>query len=177
MAITKLVSGSLGTGVGGKIGQVQSTLYTTTFSQSISATTDTNISNVNVSITPTSTSSKIFLFARLFHESNSSTFWDNGFFFRRGTTKINAAPTVSGSQRAVMTNAGMGYYAADSSSTPEFLNMFTIDSPSSTSALTYHIGINARSAGTIYVNRTVDDTTGVEMERGTSEIIAMEILS
>jgi len=58
MAITKLVSDSLGTGVGGKVLQVINTEFQTSFTTTSSSAVDTGIL---VSITPSATNSRILL--------------------------------------------------------------------------------------------------------------------
>tara|TARA_Y100000004_G_scaffold127106_1_gene143088 strand:+ start:528 stop:1058 length:531 start_codon:yes stop_codon:yes gene_type:complete len=161
----------------GSILQVQSTFYNTTFTQSISANTDTEISNISVNITPSSTSNKIMIFGRLFSEYSEGSAYNSGYFFRRGSTKIGEGVAL-GSRSIVMATHGTNYISSggyDAGSTPETINMFHIDSPSSVSQQTYTIGYRAESAGTLYVNRTVLDTNSTSRERGSSEIIVMEI--
>ena len=159
----------------GSVVQVQSTFYNTPFSQSISADTDTSIgtSNLKVDITPTSTSSKIFLFGRLFQEWGNTSDYNVGFFFRRGTTTIGVGGT-SGSRPPVMV-MNLSNYFNNAGTTPETASLFFVDSPASTSQQTYYIGVRANNSSTIYVNRTVSDTDNNANERGSSEIIAMEI--
>ena len=161
----------------GSVIQVQSTFYNTPFTQSISATTDTEINNISVNITPSSTSNKIMLFGRLFSEYSEGNAHNVGYFFRRGSTKIGEG-VASGSRPAIMASHGTNYIQSgnyDAGSTPETINMFHIDSPSSVSQQTYTIGYYQLTAGTLYVNRTVADSDSTSRERGSSEIIAMEI--
>jgi len=167
---------SLGIGGVGKIGQIQHTLYSTTHSQSISANTDTAVTGVTVNITPTSTDSKIFLFGRLFCEISHSGLENQMVFFFRDTTKIGAG-TTAGSRNTGLSMVAMGNYGTDASTTPDTTNFFHIDSPSSTSEITYKVGYITNTAGTLYVNRSVSDGDGSNAERGTCEIIAAEILS
>lgn len=158
----------------GSILQVQSTFYNTTFSQSLTLNTKTAINNLNVNITPSSTSSKIFLFGRTVNELSNTTNHDLTYFFLRNSTAINIG-TASGSRRTGMISAFQNYRDADANSTPDPLNMFTIDTPSTTSQITYHIGVEHTQNATLYVNRTVNDSDSVGYERLSSEIIAMEI--
>ena len=81
--------------------QVQSTLYSSTFSQSLSEDTKTAINNLNVNITPSSTSSKIFLFGRTVNELSTTNNHDLTFFFYRDSTPINIG-TASGIRRTGM---------------------------------------------------------------------------
>ena len=79
MAITRLNNNSLTSITAlptaittGKILQVQSTLLQTHFTVSVTASTNTEITNLNVNITPSSSSSKILLFGRLFCEASTT---------------------------------------------------------------------------------------------------------
>ena len=97
MALSKIDVANMLTGTipvdnskSGSILQVQSTFYNTPFSQSISADTDTSIgtSNLKVDITPTSTSSKIFLFGRLFQEWGNASGYNVGFFLEEAQLRL-----------------------------------------------------------------------------------------
>jgi hypothetical protein len=159
-------------GGGGKILQIQSTLYSSAFSQSGTANTTITVNNLSVSITPSATSSKIFLFARLFHEHSQNAI-NQVYYFLRGGTAINIAPS-SGSRLLGMAS-NQTNMDSDSTSTADTQSMFTVDSPNTTSAVTYQIGVKNNQNGTLYVNRTVNDSNTADFERGTSEIIAMEV--
>jgi len=177
MALIKLNNQSISavtalpSGVGGKILQIQSTLYDTATTQSLTGQTDTAVSNLNVTITPSSTSSKILLLGRLFFE-NSYTYNDVVLFFLRGSTKINSGQTAGSRTTGIASNS---INAQDSASTPDTVSLYTLDSPNSSSAITYHIGINSYGSGTLHINSTISTTDGANYERGSSEIIAMEV--
>ena len=178
MALIKLNNQSISavsalpSGVGGKILQIQSTLHTATFTQSISTNTDTGINNLTVNITPSSTSSKIFLFGRVFCEISAGA--ENAvYFFTRGGTKINSGDSA-GNRMTGMATIGSNF-SNNENDTPDTVSMFTVDSPSSVAQQTYQLAIKAGDATTINVNRTVADTDNYYEERGSSEIIAMEV--
>ena len=158
----------------GSVIQVKSTLYSTATSESVTADTDNFLSSFNLSITPVSTSSKIMLFGRWVGELNAGGENDIMWFFGRNGSKINSAPTT-GSRNSGMATHYINYWADDAGSTPEQVNLFTLDSPSTTSAITYTIGLRPDSAGTVYINRTVGDADVGLVERATCEIIAMEV--
>ena len=182
MAITRLgganaISGAITSSnlPTGSILQVQSTLKTTSFTQSASANTDTAIANMSVNITPSATSSKIMLMARIVGELSSTNNYDIMYFILRGSTKINSG-FPSGVKNQGIIPVSQGYWGSDATSTMDSANIITIDSShNSTSELTYHIGLNVVSAGTLYVNRTVSTSNSAGYELGSSEIIAMEI--
>jgi hypothetical protein len=170
MALTKIRAG--GYAAGGVI-QVQHTQFIGT-SQAIAlaANTDTALSDLTVSITPTATSSKILLQTHVFWEGH---LYDHGFiwmFFRDST--VLKAP-VGGTRRSGISIGSTAYYAADVSSTPSTAVYQYFDSPSSTSAITYKVGVSVLSAGDLYINRTYSPNDGTDYERGISYISATEI--
>jgi hypothetical protein len=155
--------------------QVQYAQYTSTFSQSISANTDTVVGSavLIVNITPKSTSSIIKLDAHIFHEwSNAAAPTESAWFFYRDTTKLAAAQASnrrSGISVSTLSNSG------DAGSTPETVYYSYFDAPNTTSQITYKIGVNNYYANNVVVNRTINDTDQNQAERGISFISAMEI--
>ena len=165
----------------GKVLQVQSTFVDTSSAISITGSSNGNrvfsaITPMTVNITPSSTSSKIFLMCRMMYELSSSLHGNLMFLFKRDTTEI-AIPTSGtyGTNRryGAMTNL-ISYNETDHNSTPEGTVFHHVDSPSTTSQITY--SVHAMSGGhTLYLNRTVGNTDDINYEVGTSEITAMEI--
>ena len=162
----------------GTVLQVKQTLYTTTTSQSLSANTYNNITGITATITPYRTSSKILIFARWYGEWSGASPHDHVYFIARNGTRINVQTTNLSSRMSGLATVSTNYQTSgdwNNDSTPETLSIFTMDSPASTSALTYTMGCNYNNAGTLYINRTVADGDASSHERGTSEIILMEI--
>jgi len=147
-------------------------LYTGTFSQSLSADTYTSINNISTSITPSSTSSKILLTGYLFHEQGYDA-WDSTLFFFRNSTKIGQSS--SGNRNCGIAIPNNPYYSTDSNSTPNYAMWAFVDTPSTTSSVTYKLGMRTNSNVTIYVNRCTGDGDSQDMERGCSFIMAEEI--
>jgi len=139
----------------------------------IASNANDSTSHVSVSITPSATTSKILLQASLFYESNNANNHELLWAFHRDSTKLGAAQ--SGSRRSGMAINAAGYPAQDANSTPDSANILFVDTPSSTSAITYAVGFNASHAANLYINRTVTDNNDVAQERGVCSIIAMEI--
>jgi len=157
----------------GGILQVIQTYVDTPTSQSISAQTYTDISGISASITPSSTSSKILVHARWFGET--AVVENSGFGLRRNGTIIGA-PVTPGLRAAVMTTASINYgVAADNSSTPESAQLWYLDSPNSTSSVTYTMWYSNNSAVTLFSGRTITDTNTFNFERGTCAMILMEV--
>lgn len=159
----------------GGIIQVKYAQKTDTGTVSLSAVTDTVIhTDLQVTITPTSANSLIKLEGQIFGEHGvAANNYSHVVFFYRDTTKL-AAPT-EGSRLSGVGIMTRTYEEANADSTPEFAHFAYFDSPSSTSAITYKLGILVRDAETFYINRTVSDANVNYSERGTSFICVTEI--
>ena len=149
----------------GSILQVVSTTKTDTTSTNTSGSF-TDISGMSVSITPSSTSSKILILISLGSISSSASGIAVGFKLLRDSTAIGNSSSTSG--RSGFTNVYTGGGTGDEyiiSASHSFL-----DSPSSTSALTYKIQWK-NSSGTTYLNRYHANNDN----SGSSTITAMEV--
>jgi hypothetical protein len=157
----------------GAVLQVQYTQYTSANSVSISANTYTALTDLTVNITPKSASSIIRLDANVFHEwSNNSGAYESVWFFYRDSTKLSHAD--AGSRRTGITTSTVSYHG-DSTSTPETAIYSYFDAPSTTSQITYKVGVSNHYAQTLVLNRTINDTDGTQWERGISFISSTEI--
>lgn len=172
MALTKVRAG--GYAAGGVI-QIKHAQKTDTGTVSLSANTDTVIhTDLQVTITPTSANSIIKLEGQIFGEHGDATaVYNHMVFFYRDTTKL-AADAASNRTTGVATMTRT-YTANNADTTPEYAYYAYFDTPSSTSAITYKLGIRAAFAETFYINRTVANTDDTGNERGTSFISATEI--
>jgi len=151
----------------GSVLQVQSTIKTDKWTQADSvAQTYYSPTGLSVSITPTSTSSKILIMASVTYCTSNVTYGSLcGLRVARSGNAIGegggnfASGTVTGS-------------IADNSSTYATVPIMFLDSPSSTSSLTYQVQIAQRIGGTpnIVVN---GDMGGSSV--GSSTITVMEI--
>ena len=168
------IDGTKISGSFGKVLQVIQTHLTARQSQSITAFGENNISGLSASITPSSTSSRIRISVRWAGESSTVNNYDIMFGIKRGTTPVGNAAQV-GSRNWGITPTQMGYHDADPASTPDSVTYDYIDSPSSTSSITYIATINSKDAGTLYTCGTVSDTNSPSYERMTSTIIVEEI--
>tara|TARA_R110000823_G_scaffold254314_1_gene376660 strand:+ start:734 stop:1210 length:477 start_codon:yes stop_codon:yes gene_type:complete len=137
MAITKLISDSLGAGVGGKVLQVQSTQINSVFSTTSSSFVD--VTGFTVNITPSATSSKVLIWlSSVIGNSSSST---NRFRLLRGATDLAPAADGSGFWEGNISSMGNQHMS---------FQFCYLDSPSSTSATTYKLQTLVDS-GTMYV--------------------------
>jgi len=170
MPISKITNKGLGAGA---VLQVVATTKTSVFSTSSTGTVD--ITGLSATITPTSASSKILVMVKLM--TGNSGAQNTGFTFQlfRDSTQINLgdasgsrARGFSGSEEGISTNSYGLYQTYDYST--QFL-----DSPASTSALTYKISVALTNTNTFYINSTASDIDSSAFPRGTSNIILMEI--
>jgi hypothetical protein len=152
--------------------QVVQGVKTDTFTSAVGSTW-TDITGLTATITPNFSSSKI-----LVQVSTFGVFWTmsyNGLILRilRNDTNIGGGD-ASGSRSSVM-----GTIAFGNSSKPDCAMQYAwqyIDSPASTSALTYKIQFYQDTPGNpIYVNRTIVDTDGTLFPRTVSTITLTEI--
>ncbi len=154
-------SADLATGVGGKILQVKQTFKNDTASTSSGSFAD--ISGFTVSITPSATSSKILYTGHLYLGFTGA----EGNF--RLTRTVGGSATEIGNS-SVLDDDADGYFAIGGGSQYSPGTFSFLDSPNTTSAITYGIKWHMHS-GTMYLNRTWDNG----WFHGSSTITAMEI--
>ena len=171
MSITKLNNLSISavttlpSGVGGKVLQVVSTTKTDTFATNPSSAW-IDVTGLSVSITPSSASNKILIQISISGNGKNAI---NVAHFKllRNSTDIYLGDASSSRTRAFAD-------AIDSDANySESNNGLFLDSPSTTSAITYKI--QTYSNGTVYVNRTSNDTNDPNISRTASTILVMEI--
>jgi len=152
--------------------QVVSTTKTDVFSSSIPQATYEAITGLTVSITPSSTSSKILIVGHVVISGTSDISRSPYIKLLRGATVIGLGDTAGDRARVHSgSNAASIGQPVDNS----VLNF--LDSPNTTSALTYsvEIGHNRGGAETISVNRSRSDPDEASTGRGVSTITAMEV--
>ena len=143
---------------GGKILQVKQAVKTDTSSTTnfgwvtIPGTDETGSGSLfEVNITPTATSSKILVTWGI-HLSVSSSVYSGGLKLRRDSTDLFIGDTSSNRTRATNWVVGWDNYA---NRHPWFLGGTFLDSPNTTSQVTYHIQYTSGydSSYTVYINR------------------------
>ena len=144
---------SLPAGVGGKVLQVVST--TTDSSFSTSATSFTDITGMSVSITPSATSSKIFISGHMQGGGNNDSRF-LGFKLLRDSTSVDEGNKGGSNGVDALISLGGGD-STNREVTNDNLSFNYVDSPSTTSAITYKLQVNpnpgASSGRTFYLNR------------------------
>ena len=180
MAITN--SGVTGIS-GGKLLQtvtVSDSVRGTSGSVSVSSQGTYYATPFTVTITPSATSSKILLMGHVMGESSIPDYrmlWSIERAISGGATTDILAPAAGNRNRSIA-NFISGIYADENASSPTVINFSgLVDSPSTTSAITYTFQVAAPEEGsvTFYYNRTVNDTDNLAFERGLSWITAQEI--
>lgn len=172
MSITKLNNLSISaitalpSGVGGKVLQVVSTTKTDLFSTSSASYVD--ITGLSVSITPSSASNKIFVTVSLMCGNSTATVFEPIRLMRDSTA------ICIGDAEGSRTRASSGSGRINDVSDPYSLSINNLDSPSTTSAITYKIQIFANAA-TTFVNSNGLNANNAETGRYASTITVMEI--
>ena len=159
----------------GTILQVKNTTFTGTSTTAFASSTNTKLTDLSVNITPTSTSSIIKIEAQITGEhSRADAIYNTGWFFYRDNTAL-VAPNAGNRNAGIQMGTSLSYWTGNPDSTPENANYMYFDSPSSTSQITYTVGIVSYYAGNWHLNRTALDSNTVDYERGISTISVTEI--
>jgi hypothetical protein len=155
-------------GAVGKILQVAQAAKTDTFSTTSASFTP--VTGLSVSITPRSASSKILILAQISYGLASS----NG----HGHFKItggNTAGYVGDAASARVQTVFGGSSNANMSAAVMSDSVIFLDSPNSTSSVTYQLEARQAGGGFAYVNRSALDGNDAFTARGASSIIVMEV--
>ena len=160
-----ITSSDLGTGVGGKVLQVQNTL--TSSRNTYTATNDNvgnNIAVLNTTITPSATSSKVWITITITFEM----YHDTVFELYRNSTVIgrNTATT------ARYSGTFLPGYDVDNDSTARTNTYTYLDSPNTTSTITYKLYCHSSNVTnqTLYLNRSVGSAGADNYEIATSSM-------
>lgn len=161
----------------GSVLQVLQGVKTDTFVSS-SNVNDTDITGLTVSITPRSTSSKILVICNLGIAAENA---------QGGATKLKRTIGATSAQLSLADTAGnrsRGSFAGSAyrgtATAGGFLleqrsqHLSYLDSPSTTSAITYSVQVSSITVGT-YINRSGTDADSADTYRGASYITVMEI--
>jgi len=165
------IDGSNLTGVSaGKVLQMQYTNADTRASYSAPNTnTPTEMTPLTTSITPTSASSKILIMISMFVEGPQDVIYK----LYRGGTVIgrNSSSTSRWSGTAV------NNYDIDNANTPFMVTFNYVDSPATTSAISYSVRCQSSNAVnyTTYLNRCVNNAGADSTEVGMSCVTLMEV--
>lgn len=171
MAIIKLNNQSISSvtslpaGVGGKVLQVVTHHLSSNATISSNAFTATGLT---LDITPASSSNKIYLQATI-SLSASTAGYNQGLAFFRDSTQIGSA-SDDGNREGVQ-------HMSRSLNTSGYPNssLIFLDSPSSSSQITYTVKLFGETGTTHYINRLGDNSDQAHKFRMASSFVAMEI--
>jgi hypothetical protein len=154
--------------------QVVSTVYTgkTTYAFATAGQVGTYIAVLDTTITPTKTSSKVRVEFNLTFECHQDTVFRLWRVINGATTEV-----VRNSDTNYWSGFAVNPYDANNSSTSDTNHYVYIDSPNTTSAVTYRLMIQSAGVGanTLYLNRTVAAVGQANYENGVSQCILTEI--
>ena len=156
---------------GGKILQVLHLTKTDTWSQASIACGNVSNNAIQLDITPSASSSKVLVTVSVMVSFNSDA---NrvGAVLKRGGTELGIGDSAGNRRRVTGTTVG------DNDTAVMGNIMFTyLDSPSTTSAITYGVGLThgSGSAKTMYLNRGGSDSDACYRFRSGSHITLQEI--
>ena len=156
---------------GGGILQVVQAVKTDTFTTN--STSFTTVTGLSASITPKSTTSKIMVFSQITHGLGNNSAY--GFFkVTRGGTDIYRGD--AGGSNRVRAVFG-GYSTADMKEATLSGSIMYLDSPATTSSVTYQVEARVGVAGTVTVNLSPEDAAvdNANRGRGASSITLLEV--
>ena len=159
----------LPSGASGGIIQVKSVTKTDTFQTTSSSFVD--VTGLSVSITPQSSSNKILILVHLSGDGRSSQARAN-FRLMRGSTAICIGDAAGGRERSTF-----GIYRPNDDHTTETASAVHLDSPATTSSVTYKIQVeNGNQTGdNVSVNRAYSWSDSTAHPATTSSITVMEV--
>ena len=166
IATGAITASKFSSGVGGKILQVVSTAKTDTMSHT-GTTAYTDVTGLSVNITPSSSSNKILVMLFLTVGQGNVL----GTRIVRDSTAIGIGDASGSRLRCTALIRRSGDNNTSGTGTPVFL-----DSPSTTSQITYKAQISLEGSGhTAYINRTPNDLDSLTGSRCMSSITVMEV--
>ena len=152
--------------VSGKIIQVVQHAKRDTFSGQAN-TSEISVTGLAATITPKFNDSKIMVCVNINFSCTSTTY---AMYVKRGSTLFGRG-TASGSRQQAIIGLGHGH----DDNQQESASMNYIDSPATTSAITYQVFLNNDNARDIHINRSVNDGDNVIAKRLTSTVTLFEL--
>ena len=164
-----ITAGDFASGVGGKVLQVVSTVKTA--DQSTTSTSPVDVTDLSLNITPSSATNKILVFVNINNISNEN---NNITYFKilRGATVLssNSSGGAADTKDAFGSAGGGGMASGNDNRKLGSANITFLDSPSSTSSLTYKVTMEV-GGGTGTINRWQLDVNAASV----STLTLMEI--
>ena len=158
--------GGLASGAGGGVIQTKSTVKLDAFSTS--STSYTDITGLNVSITPSSSSNKVLVICQI---SGNGTGATQGYF---ALARDSDNTIFLGNATGNRVRATLNMYNNQNNECKNGTLVF-LDSPNTTSAITYKIQTRTQGGGTVNINRSELFQNNANSGTLTSSITAMEV--
>ena len=158
------------TGGGGGIVQVQSTTFTGTWSGASGSNTWDTVTDLNTAITPKFATSKILIMLTIGA-------WDSSGSDQRGGIRLlrNSTAICIGDAAGSRTRATAGKLGGNSNNITGGMSITHLDSPATTSAVTYKVDSMTEGAYTTYINRSHTDADASSVPRFASTMTLMEV--
>ena len=155
--------------------QAKQTVKSDVFSVTVNNLNWENITGLDVSITPQSTSSKILVMVTIGGWTCPHTNQRFAFAMKRDTTLIGLADSAGNRVRASVATQN---FEGGTNGIENGVAFNFLDSPSTTSSVTYRTCLNAEGNGlTVAINRSDGDSNNNETFRACSTITAFEIVA
>jgi hypothetical protein len=154
----------------------QSTSLTTTTTTTVTtAGTFYDVAGLSVAITPSAAASKVMLIGSI--DFGVAADVATSIRLVRDSTAI-AQPTSPGSRLPGVVGMYLSTAAMTGNANHISLPLHYVDSPASTSAITYKVQVSANTNGTVfYINRSQNDNDTVNSFRAISTLSAIEVLA
>lgn len=150
----------------GTVLQVVSTTLTGTF-EAVSNYSVVTVTGYNATITPTSTTSKILILCHTHYSANGTTY--------KGWIRRNGTDIFMGDVRGSRQRGSVGLaFATDTNQSNTHFYCY-LDSPGTTSAVTYQYHVINDNGNPFRLNYSISDGDAAVGKRGTSSITLMEI--
>ena len=154
----------------GNILQVVQAVKTDVFTSN--STSYTDVTGLTLAITPSSTSNKILINISFNHQSNTQNRW-RAFRIRRDSTTLYVG-NADGNRTQASVHNGLVNGSGDSVTQANSLIQF-LDSPNTTSAVTYKLQGKVQSGAYFVINRSRVDDNADYIGRTASSITLMEV--
>ena len=145
------------------------------FTDTMTLTTDqrTDVTNLSIDITPSSTSSKMLIMASVCYGSTDANVYGSGYLMR-DSTDIGVGTSATGNRQNISFPLSMSGAGNEAFKVYQHSISF-LDSPNTTSQVTYKVQVRHDVNGTMYINRSGSDADADYGHRGISTLTIMEV--
>ena len=154
----------------GKILQVMQAVKTDVFTSN--STSYTDVTGLSLAITPSSASSKVLINISFNHQTNAQDRW-RAFRIRRDSTTLFVG-NADGTRTQASVHSGLASGSGDAV-TQQNSSIQFLDSPNTTSAVTYKLQGKCQSGAYFVINRSRVDDNADYIGRTASSITLMEV--